>query len=267
VFASEICRELAPLHRLDPSEAFLAGLLHDIGEMVTFASLEEILSGYKTKISVAKCRTVADAYHVELGLLLAKHWRLPDSVRVAIAEHHRADATRAPIVRLVAAADRVVARIEEGFPVVAVLQDSPFPGTARVLLEALLPTLPKTLQELDPASPRPTVQAEVLERDPTTLHERRPAAFGVTIASKRYEGTCLARDGFEIHGRTPLEEQSVVKATIDGEEPFEVWTVVTLLVRGRERHRLELRPTSMDEATDAKWAAFREASIGAIAAS
>jgi len=265
VYAAEICRVLARLYRIPPGEAFLAGLLHDFGEVVTLASLEEMIGGAAKKVSAKRCQKVARNYHVEVGLVIADHWRLPESVKTSIAGHHRAEADSSAVVRLVAAADAVVERIEAGLPVVAVPQDSPFPETAKVLLEDLLPTLPDLLSNFE-SDAKPAPQSEFLEKDPTTLGEVQPASFRASIGSRKFRGVGIAPDGIVIEGSQGLAEQSVVKVDMGDGRGF--WAVVSLHQVGKKSHRMELRPTLFDEEAEGRWQSwtkrFPSAQVSAV---
>jgi putative nucleotidyltransferase with HDIG domain len=77
-----------------PDEAFVFGLLHDIGKVI----LEEYLPGkYEETASAAHTRTepwyrveqeIVGVDHAELGGQLARHWKLDAQVAEAIAGHH-----------------------------------------------------------------------------------------------------------------------------------------------------------------------------------
>lgn len=76
-------------------QAFLAGLLHDIGKMVMlkFLSDEYALIVEKTnteEINVVRAETeVLGIDHAQLGKILAEKWNLPDVLAEPIATHHK----------------------------------------------------------------------------------------------------------------------------------------------------------------------------------
>ena len=87
-------RALAPLAGLDADEAFLAGLMHDIGQLALAAF-------YPSHASAALARAQANDLspehaeqavlgiaHPQVGALLATHWHFPAPVVRAIAHHH-----------------------------------------------------------------------------------------------------------------------------------------------------------------------------------
>jgi len=78
----------------NPSDSFMGGLMHDLGKLVLLELYPEQLG--KT-IHIAKDRGIsffrAEAElglsnHVDLGVLLAKHWKLPETILSAIQFHH-----------------------------------------------------------------------------------------------------------------------------------------------------------------------------------
>jgi putative nucleotidyltransferase with HDIG domain len=79
---------------LHPERLFVAGLLHDIGELVLFARAPEktrdlmlMAEGDENILAHAE-RQEFGLNHADLGALLATLWQLPDTVVEAIASHH-----------------------------------------------------------------------------------------------------------------------------------------------------------------------------------
>jgi putative nucleotidyltransferase with HDIG domain len=78
----------------NPSDAFVAGLMHDLGKLILLELQPEQLSKI---VHLASDRGISFLHaemdlglknHVELGVLLAKHWKLPENVTEAIRFHH-----------------------------------------------------------------------------------------------------------------------------------------------------------------------------------
>lgn len=102
IAVAAVSRELARRTRQSGGdEVFLAGLLHDIGLLVSLQvcrgklrlACEAARDGRST-FSAAEMEFIGVEHH-ELGAVLAKRWRFPQSVH-AVAGHHHAPATADP---------------------------------------------------------------------------------------------------------------------------------------------------------------------------
>jgi len=119
-------RELArKIGGWDPEEAFLAGLMQDVGVIALYRQLEQsyissIRSGGGRHETIATIER--DAYgfdHAQLGAAIAMRWKLPLVQVEAIRYHH--DASRAPMeyrsaCRIVDAARQLAASFEQDAP-------------------------------------------------------------------------------------------------------------------------------------------------------
>jgi putative nucleotidyltransferase with HDIG domain len=83
------------LPQVDPEEAFLGGLLHDIGKLVLDTYFQEAWSD-----ALERCkapgrspldmeRKVVGLPHTTIGRILAQHWKIPQLHQAAIEHHHR----------------------------------------------------------------------------------------------------------------------------------------------------------------------------------
>ncbi len=95
----------------DPEEAFIAGLLHNIGHMVLNAALPteylEVIADGPEHI-LANEQKYIGLGHAEAGQMLLNHWKLPRSLSSAVRFHHNAKVYTSqedPLVSLVALAD------------------------------------------------------------------------------------------------------------------------------------------------------------------
>ena len=112
---------LAPFvkRRTDPEEAFLAGLMHDIGAYVLAAAVPDIYEPILADASRDRLdaeREMCGMTHAQVGQGLLKFWELPEDFGLAARYHH--DVERAcdgtqPLTNLVAVAD-VLACIHGG---------------------------------------------------------------------------------------------------------------------------------------------------------
>lgn len=90
-----LARRLATMtRRCDPDEAFIAGLLHDIGYVVLDQGGPSQLAAHikaKLKTGIGNAgKTISELAlsHEEIGALLIKQWNIPASIGEAIRHHH-----------------------------------------------------------------------------------------------------------------------------------------------------------------------------------
>jgi HD-like signal output (HDOD) protein len=111
-----IARELARHTRaLEPSEAFVAGMLHDLGKVVLLESVgqsyADVLNrpGLTELQRLAAERHVAHVDHAVLGEQCLKHWRFSCGTTLAVRNHHQPQMTVGLVGRPVFCADALIA--------------------------------------------------------------------------------------------------------------------------------------------------------------
>jgi HD-like signal output (HDOD) protein len=83
--------------KLHAEEAFLAGLIHDLGIIVAFQAFADRFGGFVSRVrdeNVSWCQAEFDIFGVDhqmLGLGLASKWKFPMGLRAAIGYHHCPD--------------------------------------------------------------------------------------------------------------------------------------------------------------------------------
>jgi putative nucleotidyltransferase with HDIG domain len=119
-------RLLAPHVRLqDLEEAFVSGLLHDIGKIVLMEHFQETYaevlkaSGEGTRLFAAE-RAAFGIDHAEVGRRLCEHWKIPLSLTRAIAEHYPvgdagSETGKDPLVHVVWLSDNLTKLMSYGF--------------------------------------------------------------------------------------------------------------------------------------------------------
>ncbi|MHB8763623.1 MAG: HDOD domain-containing protein [Deferrisomatales bacterium] len=95
VATAVLAQDLARLMGIEvPEEAFVAGLLHDVGKVVLaehdpFAAAGVYGFGLSGPALLAAETAAFGVDHVEAGAELARRWELPEMLRIAIGRHHR----------------------------------------------------------------------------------------------------------------------------------------------------------------------------------
>jgi putative nucleotidyltransferase with HDIG domain len=105
----------------DPEEAFLAGLLHDVGKLILSMSLGEkyeppFLAMYNREGGSVEIERAAFGFdHAEVGLQVIRRWNFPDRMVSAVGNHHADPASLSGLDLLVRAADELVSHMGVGF--------------------------------------------------------------------------------------------------------------------------------------------------------
>jgi len=104
VATAALSRALARVAPADPDEAFLAGLLHDLGRARCWSLVAKRLP--TTRGDDAEALAVVDALHAGAGHALVLKWQLPDAIAEVCLHHHEPGGRKLPAI--VAAADILI---------------------------------------------------------------------------------------------------------------------------------------------------------------
>jgi putative nucleotidyltransferase with HDIG domain len=106
-------RLLAPAAGVHPADAFAAGLLHDVGELLLLqdrpTEYAELKATFETH--AGQLRAEKAAFGTDHALVGAEHlldWRVPDVIADAVADHHDPFHDSAATTIVVAAADELI---------------------------------------------------------------------------------------------------------------------------------------------------------------
>ncbi|MFN0252352.1 MAG: HDOD domain-containing protein [Kofleriaceae bacterium] len=183
LLSAMFCKELAPRRGLDGDQAFLAGLLHDFGAVVTLACVEALPNA--PTLPEQAWQKVVDDLHVELGMIVAARWQLPENIADVIANHHQpqmaAKSNRA-MTELISSVDEVIALLDRGADGdLAALQASR--GFAHDELSAIVTMMPRVSEQLRafevPADKTMLMRRPLIETSAMVPTEGWPADFVV----------------------------------------------------------------------------------------
>jgi putative nucleotidyltransferase with HDIG domain len=96
-----IAKQLARDMGLNHDQAFVCGLLHDLGEIIML----EVLAGYN--VPYEKGSLLIEQHHTTLGKLVAKKWNFSEEIQETIRFHHAPDSAQnhSNLVELIYLAD------------------------------------------------------------------------------------------------------------------------------------------------------------------
>lgn len=97
VASAHTMRRLAPCVGIDEEDAFLIGLLHNIGSIVTLRVIANYRNICREQITPEIFDFLCFVSHQEFGELLATEWKLPEDLSSLIANHHTAVETDDPL--------------------------------------------------------------------------------------------------------------------------------------------------------------------------
>jgi putative nucleotidyltransferase with HDIG domain len=115
VATAHIARIVARRTGQDAEEAFLCGLLHDVGIAAALIVADEIYGeGHRPQIGAIW--PAIEAVHESSGMLLARIWNLPGNLANVIGNHHDFTATGRPDQRIATLhiAERIAAKLGRG---------------------------------------------------------------------------------------------------------------------------------------------------------
>ena len=261
LLSAHFCQLLAKQRKINPREAFLCGLLHDLGLVVAVGIMETIITEDEafSPMPAAHWKQLAQEQHVELGLVLANRWELPEVYSEVISRHHEAPSEPSPMVELVRTVDDLVDLLnrvphlseERLVPLFADEEERKTIWSRLGTVCALVTALGQP-----PASPqsRDFCSAEHSSLDAESAKE---AGFTVTLQSTppvHYTAQRMDQGTIQIVGKTRQQTGTLVKIALDLElERLEIWAKVAGSSTAGKDHRVELTPFGLDTETKGRW--------------
>lgn len=145
---AQVASWVAPMLSASSEDAFVAGLLHDIGRVAAIGLMEQLHEEFRDQVGTRteeRWWTLVEVHHVTLGSLLAQSWGLPSMLAQAIAQHHLSSAST-PLLQTLRVADQIVGLLDSG-PFLSASTLGSIAGLKKEHCEALaaqLPLLPET---------------------------------------------------------------------------------------------------------------------------
>lgn len=260
IISARICEELAHVAHDAREESFLAGLLHDIGRLLAIGCFEAVLAAQPN----LPARTeeawweLVEKFHLELGLVLAHEWKLPELFERVIAEHHDPRPSWLAVVHRVKAADTIVGLLRAQVHLTAAELQLHVGLTAAEAghLAARLPTMPELAMALSPVSIAAEPPSKVVPRavvlPPVAPEPKRVEVAGV----QRTPVVCFvvgaAKDALIVASPEPMRENLLVKVAFDGV----AFSARVKASAGQQACTATLAPFALPTAVFKQWQAF-----------
>jgi HD-like signal output (HDOD) protein len=265
VAGAVLCQELARLRGLRAEEAFVVGLLHDFGRVVTTCCIEALLETHRgiPARTQAEWAELVDRHHVEVGLATAAQWGLPPLVTEVIALHHGpAVGEHDPqLLDVVRASDQVVLLLSAR-PEVGAEDLARVPGIAageRELLARVIEKIPGFVAAFEAPAARRAGPASMVAAPITALRPgERPVTFQVTVSvdkrPRSYLAAAVTSSGLVMVGAEPLPENMLLELSLQcPPRPFKIWATAKVQRAEGSVVRIELQPYALGGEARGLW--------------
>jgi putative nucleotidyltransferase with HDIG domain len=252
--AAHVASVVAGFFNVVADEAFVAGLLHDIGRVPAVGVIEEVLKSAGATVSEAEAWALVEKHHLELGGTLARTWGLPNGLIDVITRHHDPEFT-SPLLETVRLADQLVKLMDE-VPCVTAEALAALPkltADQRAELAKQLPLIPPTLdafRESDAQKPgNENYELNVMDEAAVAQRVLHVTYEGLVTEAKLKLGSEAA-----MTVTIPLQSERVVRVNA-GDAAFYARVV------GSEGDTAELKLWGLDAGQLSKWKAFVETGL------
>ncbi len=265
--SAALCQELARARGLRTEEAFVLGLLHDFGKIVTSSALEALLDEgrFDGRFPLEAWAALVERQHVAVGMATAAAWKLPVLVGEVIAAHHAApgavhckDPKLLEVVRL---SDQVVALLLTRSRVTSadLGRIAGLGPEERTAVERVIENVPEFVSAFETPAAAAFVGSPRVALPETTFGGagRKVAKVGVSVSVARrprlFQVSEVSPDGLVMGGEEPLPEDRLLEAKVYAQEPFTMWALVRLCGRAPGGFRGELAPFALSGPIKESW--------------
>jgi putative nucleotidyltransferase with HDIG domain len=268
VASALLCENVARLENGNPGEAFVAGLLHDVGKLLAIGAIEDLLHRrvHVESRPAADWWKMIERHHVRLGVSLAERWQLPGLIGAVIAVHHVPGEEGTGLVRAIHIADAVVGLMESRPEVApAALEMLGLEPSIAQEVSALIPRVPTFIASFDAESTvgsRESKSQVTPEHPPASTFATPLAGLSIEIVSgaKRKEPwpvSGLSATHLKVQSVQPVNANLLLEVSLrPGGVRF--WTVVRSCSVTKDGHEVVLAPFALAPDIARKWAALVE---------
>lgn len=242
-------QKFAPGRRVDPEQAFLAGLLHGFGRSVAVACLEPLLGKLPEQRPMLEWLELVEPHRARLAARVAKAWQLPEPIAQAMgAELNLAS----PLGALTQVADQIARTLDRGRSSDEIRVELGLAGAEAQTLEQFIAGLPAALEALlelpEAKSSRTAAASAVLKPKSSLPGELRAVELTVYDLRKghdneRFDAVAVAPLGLVINAPRPLQESCVIRVAVQctPKQRLEAWFNVLSCQVDNQRFRIELQ--------------------------
>lgn len=263
VTTAVLARQLGKQRGLAPESCFAAALLHDIGSLIASVNLETVFAKrpFKAK-SLDFWLRVIEHFHVELGMLAAKSWDLPQNIRECIAFHHevtRAECVHADMVDVITASDYVAYLLEQKSHITSDdLAQSPYLQSERErsgLMKALaeIPRIISAFEPPDSSEPTRRWVATKSVQNPSSPQQMKIIISNAQKPLQKYDVVEASTASLKLRGIFALSEGFLVELKVHQDRGFVFWACVDTCVPDGSEHLLSLTPFALDDNQQKQW--------------
>jgi hypothetical protein len=236
--------------------------------MIAIACIDEIAAAYTAcpALPLEGWLEVVDRYHVELGLVLAAKWALPEDVSDVISLHHAGDwrgAAAPRMVELVIATDEVVRMLGEAIYLTPEDLGSVSMLTAPEceLVSRVLDRLPAFIASFEgegmPAASGQSLVAPEPAPSEEDMAGPTPVDFPVLVTvgreKREFRAMGIATANLMVNGPQPLPENVLLQVELRSEPSMQCWATAKLSWPENGGHTVLLQPFALNGKSHDVW--------------